>query len=107
MIPANPCFFNTETTGEGRDDQVIQIAFCNSDKNLMINTLIYIDRPSMLGALKVHGIHLHELFGKPTFIDTQLAIIQLLKERTLYIYNANFDIRMMRQSGNFMAVVFV
>ncbi len=58
------------------------------------------DRPSSLGALKVHGIYPHELLGKPTFIDIQPAVVQLLKGRTLYAYNANFDVRMMRQSGH-------
>ena len=97
---SKPLFFDTETTGGGRNDQIIEIAFCDSDRNLIINTLNYTDRPSSLGALKVHGIYPHELIGKPTFINIQPAIVQLLKGRTLYAYNANFDIRMMRQSGH-------
>ena len=48
----------------------------------------------------MHGIYPHELLGKPTFINIQPAIVQLLKGRTLYAYNASFDIRMMRQSGH-------
>ena len=82
------------------DDQIIEIAFCDSDRHVIIDTLIYTDRPSGPGALKVHGIYPHELIGKPTFIDIQPAIVQLLKGRTLYAYNASFDIRMMRQSGH-------
>lgn len=97
---SKPLFFDTETTGCGRNDQIIEIAFCDSDRHVIIDTLIYTDRPSGPGALKVHGIYPHELIGKPTFIDIQPAIVQLLKGRTLYAYNANFDIRMMRQSGH-------
>ena len=97
---SKPLFFDTETTGGGRKDPIIEIAFCDSDRNLIINTLIYTNKPLTPGALKVHGIHPHELIGKPTFIDIQPAIVQLLKGRTLYAYNANFDIRMMRQSGH-------
>ena len=97
---SKPLFFDTETTGGGRNDQIIEIAFCDSDRNLIINTLNYTDRRSTPGAFKVHGIHPHELIGNPTFIDIQPAIVQLLKGRTLYAYNANFDIRMMRQSGH-------
>ena len=92
--------FDTETTGGGSEDQIIEIAFCDSDRHVIIDTLIYTDRPSSPGAFKVHGIYPHELIGKPTFIDIQPAIVQLLKGRTLYAYNANFDIRMMRQSGH-------
>ena len=97
---SKPLFFDTETTGGGRNDQIIEIAFCDSDRNLIIDTLIYTDRPSSPGAFKVHGIHPHELLGKPTFINIQPAIVQLLKGRTLYAYNANLDIRMVRQSGH-------
>ena len=97
---SKPLFFDTETTGGGNEDQIIEIAFCDSDRHVIIDTLIYTDRPSSPGAFKVHGIHPHELIGKPTFIDIQPAIVQLLKGRTLYAYNANFDIRMMRQSGH-------
>ena len=97
---SKPLFFDTETTGGGREDQIIEIAFCDSDRHVIINTLIYTDRPSSPGAFKVHGIHPHELIGKPTFIDIQPAIVQLLKGRMLYAYNASFDVRMMRQSGH-------
>ena len=97
---SKPLFFDTETTGGGRDDQIIEIAFCDSDRNVIIDTLIYTDRPCHPEAFKVHGIQPHELVGKPTFVDIQPAIVQLLKARTLYAYNASFDIRMMRQSGH-------
>ena len=97
---SKPLFFDTETTGGGREYQIIEIAFCDSDRHVIIDTLIYTDRPSSPGAFKVHGIYPHELIGKPTFIDIQPAIVQLLKGRTLYAYNASFDIRMMRQPGH-------
>ena len=96
---SKPLFFDTETTGAGRDDQIIEIAFCDSDRNVIIDTLIYTDIPCNPGSFNVHGIHPHELLDKPTLIDVQPAIVQLLKGRTLYAYNASFDIRMMRQSG--------
>lgn len=97
---SKPLFFDTETTGGGKDDQLIEIAICDSDRNVIVDTLIYTERPSHPGAFKVHGIHPHELIGKPTFTDIQSAIISLLKGRTLYAYNASFDVRMMRQSAN-------
>ena len=80
---SKPLFFDTETTGGGKNDQIIEIAFCDSDRHVIIDTLIYTDRPSSPGAFKVHGIYPHELIGKPTFINIQPAIVQLLKGRTL------------------------
>ena len=67
-------FFDTETTGGGREDQIIEIAFCDSDRHVIIDTLIYTDRPSSPGAFKVHGIHPHELLGKPTFINRYFSL---------------------------------
>lgn len=97
---SKPLFFDTETTGGGRDDQIIEIAFCDSERNVIIDTLIYTVRACHPEAFKVHRIHPHELIGKPTFVDIQPAIVQLLKGRTLYAYKASFNIRMMRQSGH-------
>ena len=97
MIPASPCSLIPKPRV---DDQIIEIAFCDSDRHVIIDTLIYTDKPLTPGALKVHGINPHELLGKPTFIDIQPAIVQLLKGRTLYAYNASLDIRMMWQSGH-------
>lgn len=42
---SKPLFFDTETTGGGRKDPIIEIAFCDSDRNLIINTLIYTNKP--------------------------------------------------------------
>ncbi len=96
-IPANPCsLIPKPPVAAGRI------------KSLKLRFVIVIDmwlsirwsRPSSPGAFEVHGIYPHELLGKPTFINIQPAIVQLLKGRTLYAYNASFDIRMMRQSGH-------
>ena len=54
---SKPLFFDTETTGGGKDDQLIEIAICDSDRNVIVDTLIYTERPSHPGAFKVHGIH--------------------------------------------------
>ena len=67
-IPASPCSLIPKPRV---DDQIIEIAFCDSDRHVIIDTLIYTDRPSSPGAFKVHGIYPHELIGKPTFIDIQ------------------------------------
>ena len=71
---SKPLFFDTETTGGGREDQIIEIAFCDSDRHVIIDTLIYTDRPSSPGAFKVHSIHPHELIGKPTFINRYFSL---------------------------------
>ena len=97
---SKPLFFDTETTGGSKDDQIIEIAFCDSDRNVSVDTLIYTDKSSKAAAFKIHGIHVEELIGKPRFIDIQPAIVSLLKGRTLYAYNASFDMRMMRQSAH-------
>ncbi|OBX84249.1 3'-5' exonuclease [Faucicola atlantae] len=94
-----PLFFDTETTGGGRDDQMIEIAICDSERTLIVDTLVYTDRPSNPEAFKVHGIPPDALIGKPRFTEIQEAIVSLLKSRTLYAYNIAFDVRIMRQSA--------
>lgn len=66
---SKPLFFDTETTGGGREDQIIEIAICDSDRKVIIDTLIYTDRPSHPGAFQVHKIAADKLTNKPRFVD--------------------------------------
>ncbi len=50
-------------------------------------------------AYKVHQISSEQIKGYPFFVDIQSAVDNLLTGRQVGIYNAEFDIRIMRQSA--------
>lgn len=71
---SKPLFFDTETTGGGRADQIIEMAFCDISINLIIYILIYTNRPSSTSVWKVYGIHPYEWMGRANFTNIQVAM---------------------------------
>lgn len=92
---------DTETTGTGSTDEVIELAIIDTDT---AETLFHGRfRPTVRidpGAQRVHGIGIDDLIDAPTWPDHHDSIVSILTaaERVL-IYNADFDVRMINQTG--------
>lgn len=94
-----PLFLDTETTGLGYSDEAIQLAIVDSDKNIIVNTYL---KPSVRisdKAYDIHGISDFMVAYSPTLNDFIDELNTLLSDRDLYIYNADFDIRILKQSN--------
>lgn len=92
-------FLDTETTGLGYSDEAIQLAIVDSDKNIIVNTYL---KPSVRisdEAYDIHGISDFMVAYSPTLNDFIDELNTLLSDRDLYIYNAEFDIRILKQSN--------
>ena len=63
---------DTETTGAGEDDRVIQLGFMVLDgKNVQVyNDLCSSPVPIGYGAMEVHGITPDQIEGKPSCVET-------------------------------------
>lgn len=90
---------DTETTGLGDDDQIVEIAIIDLDDNTLLNTRIYTEVPISPEASYVNGIKNSDLVGMPTIKDINSLIQNILKDKTVLIYNDEFDVRMLYQSG--------
>jgi len=95
---------DTETTGTGDDDRVIQLGYIVlGGKNVEVhNEFNASDVPISYGAMEVHGITQEALVGKPLCTETA-AYKRLLElntdENYLIIHNAPFDIKMLEKEG--------
>ena len=92
-------FLDTETTGLGYSDEAIQLAIVDGDKNIIVNTYL---KPSVRisdEAYDIHGISDFMVAYSPTLNDFIDELNTLLSDRDLYIYNADFDIRILKQSN--------
>ena len=88
---------DTETTGLGDTDQIIQIACLLDDgKNFQNYVLPTVEISE--GAYNVHGISKKEVSGAPLFDEIFLALWKFVGNRDILIYNADFDLRLIRQS---------
>lgn len=100
----NYIILDTETTGAGEHDRVIQLGYLvlGGSAIEVHNELNSSEIPISYGAMEVHGITPEQLLGKPPCIETS-AYKRLLElntpENYLIIHNAPFDIKMLEKEG--------
>jgi DNA polymerase III subunit epsilon len=98
--PERYVILDTETTGLGNADQVVQVAMISGAGEVLINNLLIKPTiPIPTGASKIHGITDEVVEHAPDFIDVWLEIHKHMQGKRLVIYNAEFDLRMLRQSA--------
>ena len=99
---ANPDDFlilDTETTGLGDDDEIIEIAIINMRGEMLLDTLVRPARKTISReATDVHGINATMLDGAPTWARVFPKVKAMLQGRGMVVYNLAFDARLMAQS---------
>ncbi len=98
VIKLNPIFLDTETTGVGLYDLVIEVGIVDLDGNVLFNSLVNPGRPIPEDSSKVHGITDDMVKDEPSLKTVWPEIEAILKNRAIGIYNAEFDYRLMKQS---------
>jgi len=95
---------DTETTGTGENDRVIQLGYIvlGAKEIEVHNEFNSSDVPISFGAMEVHGITPEMIEGKPLCVETTAyKRLQELNtpENYLIIHNAPFDIKMLEKEG--------
>lgn len=93
-------FLDTETTGLGAKDEIIQIAILDLHGNELCKTLVAMTKRKTISrdATAVHGIKKKDLDGKPTYAQLARHLESVLNGKRIIAYNAEFDFRMMQQT---------
>lgn len=95
--PGSWVVLDTETTGLGTNDEVIEIAIVSSSGNILFSSLIQpeeVHRTDL--ATHIHGITTEMLRTAPTFPDVWPIIKAVLRRyRHVVVYNAAFDHRLL------------
>lgn len=91
---------DTETTGLGYADEVIEVGVVGPDGAVLLESLV---RPRSgavpPGASRVHGLTMDDLRDAPTFSEVYGALLEVAAGRRVIAWNAPFDERMVRQSA--------
>lgn len=90
---------DTETTGLGDTDVCVEIGICSLDGKALLNTRVYTDVEISTEASLVNGIYNKDLVGAPTIQELKSTLDEILKGKTVLIFNAKFDTRILKQSG--------
>lgn len=89
--------FDTETTGLGKDDRIVQIAFASIQYDGMWTKkwYVYPGRPIPMEATAIHGITDDMVKDAPMFPDIMEAVLEQLRRAPWVAHNLSFDARML------------
>ena len=98
MVAQRPVYLDTETTGLDNDSEVVEICILDTDGGVLVDTLVKPLGPILPGAAEVHGITNAMVADAPSWKSLWPRVSQALAHQQVAIYNAAFDVRMLKQS---------
>lgn len=98
IIPYDPIFMDTETTGISRNDVIIEIGVVNLAGKTLFESYVKPPIPIPPDAMMVHHITDEMVAEAPSWKDIWGELKTVLDGRFVGMYNAEFDLRMMRQT---------
>ena len=97
-LSLRPVYLDTETTGVNRSDEIVEISIIDHDGTELFSRLVKPSQPIPREAERIHGISNHMAASAQAWPIVWPEVRAILYGRTIAAYNAEFDLRMMRQS---------
>jgi len=97
VYPDKYCILDTETTGLYGAEPV-EIAAIDLFGNVLASLRVKPSIPITQGAINIHGITNEAVKDAPTFADVYEDFYWALGDRILLIYNAQYDIRVLKNA---------
>lgn len=98
IVQLDPIFLDTETTGLENWDEVIEVGLVDASGQVILETLVKPQGSIPADATRIHGIRDRDVLTAPTWRQIWPQVQRLIEGRHLAIYNADYDLRIMRQS---------
>lgn len=105
--PGQVLILDTETTGLDSCAEIIQLAMIDLGGNEIMNTMVHPKFAIPPDATRIHGITDAMVAGAPFWSDIAPRFEELTKGKTMVIYNAAFDLRLLRQTYQISQVPYV
>lgn len=97
-IENNALIVDTETTGLGDDDQIVEIAIIDALETFQFSALIHISTPIPPAVISIHGIT-DEMTARAISAEDLWPFVHMaICGRTNLAYNAAYDSRMIEQT---------
>lgn len=98
-LPKGAIILDTETTGLGNNAEIVEISIIDLNGNILLNTLIKPKDRIPPEVIAIHGITNDAVRIAPSWLDADLKVAKILQSAPIIlIYNADFDLRMIRQT---------
>lgn len=96
----NCVILDTETTGIGEDDQIIEIGVIDAQTGkILLDTLVKPTISIPPRASEIHGMFDADVADAPVWSEVKPLFLEAIEGKTLLIYNKEFDIRMIAQTN--------
>ena len=89
---------DTETTGLDDMAEIVEISAIDRHGNVLFDSLVRPRNPIPEEVTAIHGITNSMVATAPSWPDVYAALSKAIQGRALVIYNAGFDVRMIRQT---------
>jgi len=101
VLQAKPVFLDTETTGLGNTDEIIEIAIVDVEMNILVDSFVKpskANQPIPAASTAIHHITDDMVQSAPAWPILWSQIRTYLVGKVIVAYNSDFDMRLMRQS---------
>lgn len=95
----DPLFLDTETTGLDDKAEVVEISIIDSNGEILLNTLIKPTKTIPEEAIAIHDITNEMVENAPIWPQVHTQFCQIIQDRTLLIYNTDYDRRILTQTA--------
>jgi DNA polymerase III subunit epsilon len=99
FLASQPVFLDTETTGFSPQDEIVEICIVSHDGETLIDALVRPKIPIPMDATRVHGITNEMVENAPAWEAVWPLVKKSIQGKSIAIYNADFDLRMIRQTN--------
>lgn len=99
MLKQEFVVLDTETTGLDDDAEVCSIAVIARNGTILLDSLVKPYSPIPAAASRIHGITNEMVQGAPTFTEVLIQIHPFLTDKTVLVYNRDYDQRILLQSA--------
>ena len=97
-LDLNCIVLDTETTGLGEDAEIVEISMIDASGAVLLDTFVKPSKPIPEDATRIHGITDEMVVDAPTWAEIHDKFISIVTGRTVVIYNAQYDVRVLLQT---------
>ena len=98
LLDENPIFLDTETSGLDDSAEIVEIGIIDINGEPILETFIKPYNPIPEEAIKIHGITNDMVKDAPYWSEIHEQFCNIIKGRTLIIYNRPYDVRLIDQT---------
>jgi len=100
VLSTNPVYLDTETTGLLADAEIIEMAIVDNAGEVLFEQLVRPQNIIPQEAIAIHHITNEMVADLPTWDEVWHAVRGMLSGKTVCMYNAEFDLRLIDQSND-------